>query len=167
MIDTQTKEAIEAIRPMPVHVLEFLDDELKARGWTRWDLAERMGTDPAREVLALELLELRDPHVYLGQESAEAIGRAFGTGAELWTNLDTTWRTAIKDRIREHGDDLYVRLKMIFWDYEDDCGCECDGPTCCEKVKERCAKCDARAALRLIEDPYTHESFGPSLKKKE
>ena len=141
-------------RPMPAHVLEFIDEELKARGWSRRDLAERMGGDPNHEELALQLLELRDPEVFLGEESARALGSAFGTGPEIWANLDTTWRDAIKARIQEHGNELYIALRMIFWDYEDDCGCECDGPTCCKKVKEQCAKCEARAAIALIEDIY-------------
>lgn len=141
--------------PLPAHVTEFIDDELKARGWTWRDLAERMGGgDPDHEQLALEFLWIRDPNVFLGEETATAIGRALGTGAETWSNLDSTWRTAIKKRIQERASDLYTALLMIFWDYEDDCGCECDGPTCCTKAKEQCAKCEARAALILIEDPY-------------
>jgi plasmid maintenance system antidote protein VapI len=140
--------------PMVAHVIDFIDEELKARGWSRRDLAERMGLDPIRDELALQFLDIRDPGVLLGEESAAAIGNAFGTGAEIWTNLDNTWRAAAKARIQEHADDLYIALRQIFWDYEDDCGCECDGPTCCKKVKERCAKCEARAAINLIESPY-------------
>lgn len=49
--------------PMPAHVLDFIDEELKARGWTRRDLANRMGGDPAHNELSLQLLELRDPDV--------------------------------------------------------------------------------------------------------
>jgi plasmid maintenance system antidote protein VapI len=145
-------------RPMPAHVLEFIDEELTARGWSRRDLAERMGGEPNHEELALQLLELRDPDVFLGEESARALGRAFGTGPEIWANLDSTWRDAIKARIQEHGNELYIALRMIFWSYEDDCGCECDGPTCCKAVKEQCAKCEARAAITLIEDVYAGAS---------
>lgn len=144
----------ETEKPMPAHVIDFIDEELQARGWTRRDLAERMGLDPVRDELALQFLDIRDPGVLLGEESATAIGSAFGTGAEVWINLDNTWRTAAKARIQEHADDLYIALRQIFWDYEDDCGCECDGPTCCKKVKEQCAKCEARAAIELIESPY-------------
>lgn len=140
--------------PLPCHVVDFIDEELKARDWTRRDLAERMDNDANRDELALQLLDLRDPGVLLGEESAEGIGRAFGTGPELWLNLDATWRNAINARIQKHAKELYVALRMIFWAYEDDCGCECDGETCCTKVKERCAKCEARAAIALIEDPY-------------
>lgn len=147
---------------MPAHVVEFIDEELRARGWTRRDLAERMGGDPDHEELALQSLEVRDPHVFLGEKSARDIGNAFGTGHEIWMNLDSTWRDAIKKRLEEHACELYVALRMVFWDYEDDCGCECDGETCCKKVKERCAKCEARAALALIEDPYTGAETEPA-----
>lgn len=140
--------------PLPAHVHEFIDEELKARGWTRRDLAERMGKDPNRDELALQFLDIRDPNVLLGEESAEAIGRAFGTGPEIWLNLDRTWRKAIKKRIQVHADDLYIALRVIFLDHEDDCVCECDGETCCAKVHEACAKCEARKALALVEDPY-------------
>jgi plasmid maintenance system antidote protein VapI len=140
--------------PLPAHVLEFIDEELKARGWTRRDLAARMGGDAARNELSLEILDLRDPNVFLGQESAAAIGRAFGTGAEIWINLENTWRAAIKERIQKHADELYIALRVIFFGYEDSCGCECDTDTCCKKIKERCAKCEARAALELVESPY-------------
>jgi plasmid maintenance system antidote protein VapI len=148
--------------PMPAHVIDFIDEELKARGWTRRDLADRMGGDADRDELALQFLDIRDPGVLLGEESAAAIGRAFGTGADIWTNLDNTWRTATKARIQEHAAELYIALRMIFWSYEDDCGCECDGPTCCKKVKEQCAKCEARAAIALIEDPYAPECLSIS-----
>lgn len=161
-------KALQAVRrpaidaPMPFHVLDYVDEELKARGWTRRDLSERMGGDPNVEELALQIIELRDPNVFLGQSGAEALGRAFGTGAEVWANLDNTWRMAIRARIQEHGAELYTALRMIFWAYEEDCGCECDGPTCCEKVKETCAKCAARKAIRLIEDPYAPECLSIS-----
>lgn len=140
--------------PLPAHVIDFIDEELAARGWSRRDLAERMGGDADRNELSLQFLDIRDPDVLLGEESAEAIGRAFGTGPEIWSNLFNTWRMAIKQRIQEHAGDLYIALRQIFWSYEEDCGCECGGETCCKKVKERCAKCEARAALALIEDPY-------------
>lgn len=151
--DRETGQRLNSA-PLPTHVLEFLDDELKARGWTRRDLAERMGGDAGHNELTLQLLELRDPNVFLGDKSALAIGRAFGTGHEVWLNLDNSWRDAIKKRIQEHAGELYIALRQIFWDYEDDCGCECDGPTCCVKVKETCAKCGARKAIALIEDVY-------------
>lgn len=38
-------------------------------------------------------------------------------------------------------------LWRIYFAYESDCGCECDNENCCVVVKQRCAKCAARAAL--------------------
>jgi plasmid maintenance system antidote protein VapI len=74
------------------HVIEFIDDELEARGWTRVILACRMGGDAPRNLLALELLETRDSNMLLGDEMAEGLARAFGTGSKIWTNLDASWR---------------------------------------------------------------------------
>ena len=145
--------------PMPAHVTEFIEEEIKARGWTWRDLAERMGGDPDHEELAFNFLRIRDPGVFLGDEGAAAIGRAFGTGPEIWTNLDNTWRTAARARICEHASELYTALRMVFFSYEDDCDCDCDTETCCAKVRERCAKCEARRAIALIEDPYASMSL--------
>lgn len=152
---------INTEKPMPAHVLDFIDEELKARGWSRRDLAERMGGDADRNELSLQILELRDPNVFLGEESAAEIGHAFGTGTEIWVNLENTWRAAIKERIQQHAGELYIALRMIFFSYEDDCGCECDTDTCRNKVKAQCAKCEARTALNLIEDPYAGAEVQP------
>lgn len=71
-------------------VIEFIHDELKARKWNMWQLALRMGGDPQRNKLALELLEA-DPTIQLGDMAAD-IARAFGTSAQLWQNLERSWR---------------------------------------------------------------------------
>lgn len=71
-------------------VIDFIYEELEARGWNMWQLALRMGGDPRRNKLALELLE-SSPVLLLG-DMAGQIGNAFGTSAEVWQNLETTWR---------------------------------------------------------------------------
>lgn len=43
-----TTRNTETEAPMPAHVIDFIDEELEARGWSRRDLAERMGLDPGR-----------------------------------------------------------------------------------------------------------------------
>jgi|ERR1043165_453082 plasmid maintenance system antidote protein VapI len=155
----EAADAFKPDAPMPAHITDFIEEEMKARGWTWRDLAERMGGDPDHEELAFNFLRIRDPGVFLGEEGAAAIGRAFGTGPELWINLDNGWRAAARARIQEHATELYTALRMIFFSYEDDCDCECDTETCCAKVRERCAKCESRRAIALIDDPYAAMSL--------
>jgi hypothetical protein len=47
-------------------------------------------------------------------------------------------------------DALVAALTKIYYDNEADCGCECNTETCCNHVGEPCSKCDARAALALV-----------------
>lgn len=83
----------EVEKPEPEHVIEFIHEEMEERGWDLRDLARHMGGDAAHNKLALEILDAcREVDVLLGEETAEQIGRAFGTGAEIWMNLDKTWR---------------------------------------------------------------------------
>ena len=81
------------------HVMDFINEELEARGWNLDALALRMGGDASRNLLALQILDsVREPGVLLGEESAAMIGKAFGTGAKLWLNLDNTWQRYAKAR---------------------------------------------------------------------
>jgi len=73
---------------------EYIADELKARGWTTADLARRMGGDnPGMDQLAIDLLiAVHDKNLILDEQTAFGLGRAFGTSARLWINLDRMWR---------------------------------------------------------------------------
>lgn len=74
------------------HVAEFIFDEAcEARGWSLDELAERMGGDSKTNRCVLDLLTLRDPRCFLDRETADGLSRAFGTGWELWMNLDASW----------------------------------------------------------------------------
>lgn len=84
-----------------LHPIEFIDEELEARGWTRRELAERIasainvhrsGKDVDVQECAMELYALRDPRISLDEESAVALGKVFGTSTELWLNADRAWR---------------------------------------------------------------------------
>lgn len=102
-MDTYTKENGTSQNPSApakvFHVMDFVNDELEARGWNLDVLAVRMGGDASRNLLALQILDnVREPGVLLGEESAAAIGNAFGTGAKLWLNLDDTWQRYAKTR---------------------------------------------------------------------
>lgn len=97
----------ERIQPTPtgegsgrtgcIHVGEFVRDEMEARGWDANEMARRMCERPedfAVHRLCLDIMfEVRDPLVRLG-ETADALARAFGTSATLWTRLDEAWRAA-------------------------------------------------------------------------
>jgi plasmid maintenance system antidote protein VapI len=74
------------------HVMEFVYEELQARGWALEGLAVRMGGDPSRFLLALEFLDLREPDMLIGDEVAAGLAQAFGTSKSLWLKLDETWR---------------------------------------------------------------------------
>lgn len=81
-------------------VAGYLEDELKARGWTTRDCAERMGGDVDVNDLALqlELAVLDAPpdhaiqHAYMGERTASGLELAMGISAQTWINLDNAHR---------------------------------------------------------------------------
>jgi len=64
---------------------DFLVEELTERGWTREQFAERLGRSIT---IADGLLENR---VRIRPHTAAAIGRAFGTSAKMWMNLERAY----------------------------------------------------------------------------
>ncbi|WP_424138645.1 hypothetical protein [Roseomonas chloroacetimidivorans] len=76
------------------HPSEFIQEELEARGWSRDDLAQRMGGDVAVNRLALDIyfeVGPDEPLLLLGG-SAEGMSRAFGVSVDLLLNLERAWR---------------------------------------------------------------------------
>ena len=65
---------------------EYLRDELDERGWTVAQFAEMIG----QPVQALS--EILDAKTEITAETAVSISEALGTSAELWLNLETTYR---------------------------------------------------------------------------
>lgn len=65
---------------------DFLAEELEQRGWSEADFAAIMG----RSTRFVEELLTGEPE--LTRESAELVGAALGTSAELWLNLQDTYR---------------------------------------------------------------------------
>lgn len=65
---------------------DFIAEELDARGWTRRELAERLGCSlrAVEEIIAGKRV--------IGPEIAKGLGAAFGTGAQLWLNLESSFR---------------------------------------------------------------------------
>lgn len=88
----------------PFHVSEYIQEAMDARGWDLEDLALRMGTEAEYGVnlLTLELTfaVAQDPKLamqsYMGEKTANALGRAFGSDPQTWLRLDAAYRTAMK-----------------------------------------------------------------------
>ena len=72
---------------------EFIRDEIEARGWTQTDLAEVLGR-PFR--LVNEILSGKRA---ITPETARGLGEAFGTGPELWMNLEAGYRLSLAEPV--------------------------------------------------------------------
>ncbi len=71
---------------------EFIKEEMEARGWTQDDLATVMGR-PRKLVV-----ELIAGDKLLTPETAWDLGAAFGTGPEVWMNLESAYRLSLVQR---------------------------------------------------------------------
>jgi HTH-type transcriptional regulator/antitoxin HigA len=88
---------------------EFVDEELKVRGWSQIELAEIMGR-PAR--LISELISAKRA---ITPETAKGLGAAFGTGPELWMNLERDYqlsRSLHDDSAVERRAKLYAKAPV-------------------------------------------------------
>lgn len=65
---------------------DFLSEELEARGWTQLELAEIMGR-PTTLISGIVKGKKQ-----ITPDTAIQLGDAFGTGAELWMNLDSQYQ---------------------------------------------------------------------------
>ena len=70
---------------------EILSDELQARGWSTARFAEILG----RSVEATSAL--LNNQIEITRDVAADIGRAFGTGPELWLNLQENYQRRYPD----------------------------------------------------------------------
>ena len=70
---------------------EILRDELEARGWSAARFAEALGMSVESTLAILE------DRTEITVEIAEDIGRALGTGPELWLNLQDNYRNRYTD----------------------------------------------------------------------
>jgi HTH-type transcriptional regulator/antitoxin HigA len=71
---------------------EYLRDELEERGWTASEFAQIIG----RPIQAVS--EILNGRKEITAETATEIGRALGTSAEVWMNLQTAFRLHQVDR---------------------------------------------------------------------
>jgi HTH-type transcriptional regulator/antitoxin HigA len=86
---------------------EFIREEIEARGWTQEVLAE---------VLGMSLRRVNE--VIVGKrrvtpETARALGKAFGTSAVLWMNLESTYRLSQTEDV----DDAVARRSRLHDEY--------------------------------------------------
>jgi HTH-type transcriptional regulator/antitoxin HigA len=65
---------------------DLIREELEARGWSQADLARVIGR-PLQMVN-----EIINGRKRITEETAVALAAAFGTSAEMWINLETSWR---------------------------------------------------------------------------
>lgn len=70
---------------------EILGDELEARGWSTAKFAETLGRSVESTSAILE------NRTEITAEIADDIGRALGTGPELWLNLQDNYRNRYTD----------------------------------------------------------------------
>ncbi len=80
-------------------VTEYLEDEMKERGWTYQDLAIAIGGDVKVNIIAFDLLRAciagNEVKVELG-DVAEDLARVFeGTHAQTWLNLHAAWQKCV------------------------------------------------------------------------
>jgi HTH-type transcriptional regulator/antitoxin HigA len=81
------EKTLQSARALPPG--RILTRELEARGWTQKDLARIMG----RPTQAIN--EIVKGSKQITPETALELGEAFGTSAELWTNLEAQYRLAL------------------------------------------------------------------------
>lgn len=68
---------------------EFIKEEMEARGWTQDELAEIMNHP---RLLVNKLLAGKKE---ITPETAHDLGEAFGTGPEIWMNLESAYRLSL------------------------------------------------------------------------
>jgi HTH-type transcriptional regulator/antitoxin HigA len=78
--------------PEAFHPGEYIREEAEERGWTPSDLADILGYE--RNVISDVLTGRRS----VSPEMAKALGDAFGTGAQVWLNLQAAYRLAISSK---------------------------------------------------------------------
>ncbi len=83
---------------------EFIREELEARGWSQQDLAEILGRPPR---LVSELIGGKRA---LTPETAKGLAQAFGTSAEFWMNLESSYQLS---KIQEGRGDVARRARLF------------------------------------------------------
>jgi HTH-type transcriptional regulator/antitoxin HigA len=86
---------------------EFIQEELEARGWTQADLAYIMGRPPR---LVNEVVTGKRG---VTPQTAKELGDAFGTGAQFWLNLESSYRLFKLSQSGEGNGRVSRRAKLL------------------------------------------------------
>ena len=70
---------------------EYIREEMEVRGWKTTDLANAMGWDLNIGELMGVIMGTRP----VTPDTAAALARAFGTGDDVWLNLDRAWQKSV------------------------------------------------------------------------
>jgi len=72
--------------------VEFLREEMEARGWTYHDVVAAMGGDTV-DACALDfMLNATQKGLLVGKAFSASLGRAFGVSDDFFLNLDRAWQ---------------------------------------------------------------------------
>ena len=98
---------VETTERTPAEVFppgEFIKEEIEARGWSQVEFAEIIGRPPR---LISELIGAKRA---VTPETAKGLAAAFGTSAQLWLNLESSYQLS---RLRhDEGDAISRRARM-------------------------------------------------------
>lgn len=76
-----------------VHVSEFIQEELEARGWTRQEVYDRLGYDSA-DCLAFDLImDVHDKNILMDEKLSKGLAYVFTVDPDLFWNLHEAWRS--------------------------------------------------------------------------
>ena len=84
---------------------ELIKDEMEARGWSQIELAEVLGR-PGR--LVSELIAGKRA---ITPETAKALGQAFGTGAQFWLNMESSYQLS---KVKGDGSNTVARRAKLY-----------------------------------------------------
>lgn len=88
---------------------EFIREELEARNWSQLELAEIIGRLPK---VVNDLIQGKRP---ISPELAKALSDAFGTSAQYWMNLESSyqlWHTEDADQLISRRAKLYEKAPV-------------------------------------------------------
>jgi len=86
---------------------DFIREEIEERGWTQEVLAEILGISLRRVNEVIKGKRRVTP------ETAKALGEAFGTGAQFWMNLESTYRLWLSEDV----DAAVARRSRLYDEY--------------------------------------------------
>jgi HTH-type transcriptional regulator/antitoxin HigA len=99
---------MEMIERVPAEVFspgELIKDEIGARGWSQIELAEVLGR-PGR--LVSELIAGKRA---VTPETAKGLGEAFGTGAQFWMNMESSYQLS---KVKDDGSNAVSRRAKLY-----------------------------------------------------